>query len=434
MHAKVTYSKEVIHMYLLKHSSSVYYHRFPVPVSLRDRGFPCEIRLSLLTKDRQTALERNIQMSLIVRRNINFALIDDTLTHSDARSALNGEVSILRKEYSLRTPQTAHSYRVPIKSSIKQIFDARQALSDFLTKKKSDNVTALTIHQLEQRISHCFDFVEAEKKQYDAAMIDAYVAYLKADKCSAKTNKEYFSSVKQFFSWCHNKCLIKVNPCIHSSPKFKSTKHASEQRDTWKAHELDLLFHSASYQSKYDDFRYITELQVYHGLRPNEACQLSIVNVQYENDMWFLDITDAGDQQHLKNSHSVRQIPLHPAMLENGFAKFVQTKAATSSPETPLFRYKPYGNDHDWSKHYRTEFGRLQTQLGMLAGSRPTAYGFRHTFIDTLKNEELTESLVSEFVGHANQSMTFGRYGKKLKLKKLLKVVHTFKLPTSKEV
>ncbi|QPL55597.1 MULTISPECIES: DUF6538 domain-containing protein [Vibrio] len=66
-------------MYLLKLPSSVYYHRSPVPVSLRERGFPNEVRLSLLTKDRQIALERNIHVSLAVKQKFSLAFTDDTL-------------------------------------------------------------------------------------------------------------------------------------------------------------------------------------------------------------------------------------------------------------------------------------------------------------------------------------------------------------------
>ncbi|ELA7336903.1 TPA: tyrosine-type recombinase/integrase [Vibrio parahaemolyticus] len=414
-------------MYLLKLPSSVYYHRSPVPVSLRERGFPNEVRLSLLTKDRQIALERNIHVSLAVKQKFSLALTDDTLTYNDIKEILIQKLSELRDGYVADNTQVLRPNLLAIKP--KQ-FDARHALSEFLQAKKSDNVTALTLHQLEQRITHCLDFLEVSLKMYSEEALEAYLEHLKFQGRSTKTNKDYFASIKQFFTWCHTKRLIKANPCLNLTPKFKSTKHASEERDTWKADELDALFHCLEYQNKSADFRYITELQAYHGLRPNEACQLAIGNVEQEDDIWFLDITDLGDKQHLKNEYSVRQIPIHPDVVQSGFINFVQTKAARHSPTTPLFNYKPYGDDHDWSKYYRVEFGKLQTKIGMKAGSRPTPYGFRHTFIDVLKNAELAESLVSEYVGHANQSMTFGRYGKKLKLKKLLKVTHTFKLPT----
>ncbi|MGY6396174.1 tyrosine-type recombinase/integrase [Vibrio parahaemolyticus] len=420
-------------MYLLKLPSSVYYHRSPVPVSLRERGFPNEVRLSLLTKDRNVATQRNIHLALAVKQSFDIALEDDALSYHDIKESLYQEISLLREGYIHDTTQALRTSVVPLKSTL-QRFDARQALVQFLQAKKSDNLTALTMRQLEQRTSHCLNFLDVFSKPFNEAALEDYIEHLKSEGRSAKTNKEYFAVVKQFFCWCHNKRFIKVNPCLNLKPKFKSVKHASEQRDTWKANELDVLFHSPEYQSRSEDFRYITLLQAYHGLRPNEACQLSIENVQQEDGVWFVDITDIGDKQHLKNEHSVRQIPLHQAMYKNGFIEFVRSRAASRTLNSPLFTYLPYGEDHDWSKHYRTEFGKLQTQLGMKAGIRPTPYGFRHTFIDVLKNQEMSEQLVGQFVGHANQNMTFGRYGKKLKLRKLMKVVESFTLPTFQEV
>ncbi|EMF7365302.1 tyrosine-type recombinase/integrase [Vibrio vulnificus] len=419
-------------MYLLKLPSSVYYHRSPVPVSLRERGFPNEIRLSLLTKDRNVALERNMHLSLAVKQGFDSALSDDSLNYTDIKETLYQKLSELRHGYVADTDKVSHSNVITITPKRKQ-FDARYALGQFLQAKESDNVTALTLHQLEQRATHCLDFLESSSKPCNETALEAYIKHLKAEGRSAKTNKDYFAVVKQFFGWCHTKRLMKVNPCLNLSPKFKSDKHASEQRDIWKANELDLLLNSAIYKTKPDDFRYITELQIYQGLRPNEACQLYVANVQQEGGIWFLDITDIEEKQHLKNAHSVRQIPLHPDVVKSGFLEFVQVRTASNSSNSPLFNYQPYGADYDWSKYYRVEFGKLQTAIGMKPGSRPTPYGFRHTFIDVLKNAELAESLVGEYVGHASQGITFGRYGKKLKLEKLLKVVHTFILPSDKK-
>ncbi|TOA61965.1 integrase [Vibrio parahaemolyticus] len=429
MHTKSHHYIEVIHMYLLKLPSSVYYHRSPVPVSLRERGFPNEVRLSLLTKDRQIALERNIHVSLAVKQKFSLAFTDDTLTYNDIKEILIQKLSELRAGYVADTTQV---WRPNIIATKPKQFDARHALCEFLQAKESDSITALTLHQLEQRITHCLDFLDSSSKPYNEEALEAYLEHLKSEGRSAKTNKDYFAVVKQFFAWCHSKRLIKVNPCQNLTPKFKSDKHASEQRDTWKANELDLLLSSAIYKAKPDDFRYITELQIYQGLRPNEACQLYVANVQQEEGVWFLDITDIEEKQHLKNAHSVRQIPLHPDVVKNGFIEFFQARAASNLSNSPLFNYQPYGADYDWSKYYRVEFGKLQTAIGMKPGARPTPYGFRHTFIDVLKNAELAESLVSEFVGHSNQGITFGRYGKKLKLEKLLKVVQTFALPSNK--
>ncbi len=78
------------------------------------------------------------------------------------------------------------------------------------------------------------------------------------------------------------------------------------------------------------------------------------------------------------------------------------------------------------SKRYCQQFGRLQTAVGMPAKARPTAYGFRHTFIDELKQKGIEESLVAQIVGHTHQSMTFGRYGKKYPIQMLASTIAYF--------
>ena len=65
----------------------------------------------------------------------------------------------------------------------------------------------------------------------------------------------------------------------------------------------------------------------------------------------------------------------------------------------------------------------------MPAKARPTAYGFRHTFIDELKQKGIEESLVAQIVGHTHHSLTFGRYGKKYPIEKLSGVIEKIIFP-----
>jgi len=58
-----------------------------------------------------------------------------------------------------------------------------------------------------------------------------------------------------------------------------------------------------------------------------------------------------------------------------------------------------------------------------IAGKRPTAYSFRHTFIDELKQLQIEESMVAQLVGHVYHNITYGRYGKQYDVKTLKPVV-----------
>jgi integrase len=75
----------------------------------------------------------------------------------------------------------------------------------------------------------------------------------------------------------------------------------------------------------------------------------------------------------------------------------------------------------DWSKTYCKQLAKLQTDISMQANQRPTSYGFRHTFIDEMKQLDISEHIVAQIVGHANPNITFSRYGKDINVAALLK-------------
>ena len=50
-------------------------------------------------------------------------------------------------------------------------------------------------------------------------------------------------------------------------------------------------------------------------------------------------------------------------------------------------------------------------------------HSFRHTLINHLKQNDVPEHYIAEFVGHTVQSITLGRYGKKYKPDKLFENV-----------
>lgn len=90
------------------------------------------------------------------------------------------------------------------------------------------------------------------------------------------------------------------------------------------------------------------------------------------------------------------------------------------------FSYKPDGKWEDRSKRYCQQFGRLQTAVGMPAKARPTAYGFRNTFIDELKQAGVEESMVAQLVGHIHSSMTFDSYRKNYSINKTQPINYGF--------
>ncbi|MCQ1059553.1 tyrosine-type recombinase/integrase [Photobacterium sp. ZSDE20] len=434
-------------MYLLKLPSSVYYTRIVTPVKLRQAGFPNELRYSLFTKNRDLAIERNLHVSACVKKHLLKLKSAPATSFTDFQVALLRDIASIRKTYP--SVQQINHY-LPVDAHENDFIDMgdvdlqqvscdapslttantanyRTWLAKFIGSKKNENVIHLTIHQLEQRVGHCLNFFDSKSVTTPRpADLMRYIDLLRQQGRSAKTNKEYFAAVKQFFKWLHAMEYIETNPTDKVNAKFKVVKHASEQRDRWELSELNRLFKSHALQDMSDDFKWITRLQLYMGLRTSEACQLYTIDSQCYAGIHYLQISDSSPLQHLKNEHALRAVPIHPALINKGFIEFVESRIQTSN--TPIFNFKPLGKDNDWSKTYRIQFGKLQTRIGMKPKNRPTPYGLRHTFIDELKLRDIKEHNVAEIVGHSNPNMTFGRYGKKLKLTKSLSVVSAFDL------
>lgn len=436
-------------MYLVKLANSVYYTRVCFPKAFVRNGYPYDIKVSLMTKDRATGVIRNLQIAAIIKESIQVEKHnkhpDPTLFRQFLDSAINQfrQQNFKSSEYaisSMMRPSKPHvkantseaPYRPdtpdPATCIDEPCITVFSALNEFIETKKHANVTNLTVHQLKQRISHFISFLgrpEEPVSHVSKRHVIMYVEQLNKSKRSAKTNKEYFASVKQFIAWCYAMDYLPENPAQAVKPHFKSVKlHASEERKRWSHGELERLFSSKEYQRESIDFQWTTLLLLFHGLRPNEACQLRTSDIHVDDlGNMYLNITDAGELQHLKNKHAVRKVPIHKHLLSLGFASFCCDRRKAGKNQ--LFNFTPYTLDNDWSKAYRTRLGKLQTSIGFKAGDRPTAYSFRHTFIDELKKADVPEYEVAEIVGHVNSNMTYGRYGKKLDLNRLVQTINS---------
>lgn len=170
---------------------------------------------------------------------------------------------------------------------------------------------------------------------------------------------------------------------------------------------------------------------LYQGCRPTEACQLQVRDIQ-QGELPCIHFTADGQEQRLKNASSKRIVPIHQQLLAMGFLDFV--KRRQQNKHVQLFDLVPRGDDLDWSRDFRDDFGDLLDEIGFKAGERATAYSFRHTFIDELKQANVEEHIVSQIVGHKHQSMTYGRYGKLLPVELLVDAVNRFELDDSIEI
>ncbi|AZG73962.1 site-specific integrase [Shewanella livingstonensis] len=453
-------------MYLFRATNCTYYTRMVLPAYLRDKGFAADIKVSLLTKQRSIAIGRNLVVAGILRpliisltpqsqpdafkAHVNQLINDARAGFVGATDTLDDNAKPVREIIQFmptRPTQLAHNsatydnYPSSTNLAFSNCSDSKKqtnsvdnvtltdALIKFIVSKQKQSVSVLTVKQLNQRIGHfierthlddVFDITSAEAMEYKDCLLE--------EGRSHKSNKDYLAAVSQFFKWCKLMRYTNANPFDEvklSKPSNQAGHDLARQR--WQPEQLKHVLQSQGFIDKQADFKWITLLMLYHGLRPSEACQLHSNDISVIDGINVIHVTNEGMSQQLKTAQSKRTVPLHQKLIELGFIDFVQTMTDRTSKNSqltsnPLFHYQP-SSDGVWSHKFCREFGKLLDQLHFIAGKRPTAYSFRHTFIDELKQLQIEESMVAQIVGHVYHNITYGRYGKQYDVKTLKPVV-----------
>jgi integrase len=139
------------------------------------------------------------------------------------------------------------------------------------------------------------------------------------------------------------------------------------------------------------EWYWIILLLAHTGCRAMEIIQLHKDNVCQEAGVWYLNITDEGERQKLKNRPSKRIVPLHPSLVKVGFLDWV-----TDQPEGQLFPLlHPYGaqKTSGW-------FSDLLIVLKIKTPSK-SLHSLRHTMTIKLERARVHYSLQRRLLGHA---------------------------------
>ena len=139
----------------------MYYTRIATPLSLRESGYPNELKFSLLTRERKTAYRRNVEQVQLLHALFEKA-IALSLTIVEFKTELADSINTLRAAYKAQ-PETQTKAPKLVAEPLPKIKIATPlpvitsvTLTDFIQSKKLEGVTQLTLTQLEQR---CNDFL-----------------------------------------------------------------------------------------------------------------------------------------------------------------------------------------------------------------------------------------------------------------------------------
>jgi integrase len=242
----------------------------------------------------------------------------------------------------------------------------------------------------------------------------AYKDLLLAGGASGKTINNHVSAISSFFKFAKKSGL-----CTGENPakglNVKVTGKAQKQRDAFSDDDMKRIFDSLLEGRETSAKAWIPLIMAFSGCRPEEAAQLRVRNVREVDNHWVFDLETMDEGLKRKTEASRRLVPVHPRLFELGLKELLD-----AGPNEMLFRDLTMGTTGRWSAPPGRWFNRqyLRKELG-ITNPKLVLYSMRHTVTTKLLHSGVSESLISQLVGHTNNSMTSGRYGKSYPLKHL---------------
>ncbi|HHB9287539.1 site-specific integrase [Vibrio parahaemolyticus] len=234
---------------------------------------------------------------------------------------------------------------------------------------------------------------------------------------SDESVRDYCQKLSGFFEWCQLNELTDINP--FKAIRFKKTRRDSEAKCAYTSIELEKIFSNLArtkQEHKHPYYLWLPLLAYFTGARLNELCQLYRTDVYQVDGIWLIRIDDRFQGQKLKNLTSRRIVPIHDQLLTLGFIEFVQSmEHERVFPELKASRDGFGSAASKW-------FGRFKTKLGFDKGH--DFHSFRHTVATQFKRQQISHIVAGELLGHAQNSITYDRYGKGLDVIQLKEIIN----------
>lgn len=246
-----------------------------------------------------------------------------------------------------------------------------------------------------------------KKKQYRDLSIDQILTLEVDDTLSVKTLNKYLVLVSSLFKWCVKNGMMDTN--IAEGLSLPVITAAHEERKAYSLDDIKRMVLNLPRNSEGPEKYWIPMIAMYSGLRLDECCQLHMADIRLVDGILCFDVNDVGDRK-VKTQGSKRLVPVHPKLLEIGFDGYLKGRASAGALRLwENLEPNKYGY---WGKGFGKWYGKFNRKY-VTEDPLKVFHSFRHLVADTLKQACVAEGVIAEILGHANQSITTGRYGKR---------------------
>lgn len=398
----------------------IYYYRTDIPADIKHYFHTTEIKQSLKTKDSKLAkvmavsLEYKVQQTFCMIRSGMLpdeaiqCMVAKMYPHRKAEKPIGKRLSELIDGYvKANEDKWTHKTKIEIMGCHRLIVDVMGDVEvKAITKQMVLDFKAIMV----KLPSNLY-------KKYAVKTIQEVLQLPDIVPMSTTSVNKHILRLSALLGYAVKEGIIQAN--LAQGMMIPEKRRSDEERKAYSFEDLqNIVVNLPRTQDRPDRF-WIPLISMYTGMRLDEICQLYLEDVQQVDKVWCISVNDEKDKK-VKTITGKRIVPVHPVLLSCGFIEYVDSLRKAGVPRLWMdLRWRPSdGYSNALGKWFQVFNRRHVTQ-----DSKKVFHSMRHTLADTLKQAGVQEVVIAEIMGHANDSMTMGRYGKRYQPKVLLEAL-----------
>jgi integrase len=391
-----------------------------VPLDLQSTFQSSEVKKSLKTKDRAAAKEeavsvefkvfnafRQIRSGLFSDHQVS-CIVSDLVPKRNGRRKAGVRLSDVMKAYAKE-----HEQKWGQKTRLENLGSYR-LITDVIGDIEVRAITKQTTMDLRDKISK---LPANMYKIYPDKSIKQILKIPNITPMSTTTVNKHVFRLSTILNYSVKEGYIQIN--FAEKMKISIKRRQDEERKTYSREDVANIVKALPLDPDKPERFWIALIACFTGLRLDEICQLYVEDVQQVDGIWCVSVNDEKDKK-VKSLSGKRVVPLHPALLSSGLLRYVEELRVSGVPR--LWMNLQWREADGYSNAFGKWFQRFNRQH-VTDDPQKVFHSMRHLVTDSLKQAGVQEIVIAEIIGHANDSMTTGRYGKRYQPKVLLEAL-----------
>jgi integrase len=224
---------------------------------------------------------------------------------------------------------------------------------------------------------------------------------------SSTTIKNHLTVLRTLYNFARDNKRIPVS--LAAGVKYRAKPDPRRKRRGYNEEDARRILKAARRENE-AQLRWVPWIEALTGARLDEICGANVADIYEFGGVWCLDIRldYRGDDGSLKTAGSERKVPLHPALIAEGFLEYVRSLRK----DGPLFpRITPDRFGSRAGNGSKTIGRWIRERVGITDPRKAPNHSWRHYFKSICRDFDIEEEYHDALTGHKGEGGEGREYG-----------------------